>query len=121
MIVRGAPLIGATAAYGLALALRDDPSDAGLEAAGAALLATSGRLSVVRREVVAIGMKGPLVASRMNRARLTFENLTVKVATPGGLGSGVILNADGYAVTNAHVIQGETNLRVTVWLPLPIV
>ncbi|MHC5008375.1 MAG: trypsin-like peptidase domain-containing protein, partial [Planctomycetota bacterium] len=43
----------------------------------------------------------------------------VKVATPGGLGSGVILNADGYAVTNAHVIQGETNLRVTVWLPLP--
>ncbi|MHC4081742.1 MAG: S1C family serine protease [Planctomycetota bacterium] len=43
----------------------------------------------------------------------------IKVATPGGLGSGVILNADGYAVTNAHVIQGETNLRVTVWLPLP--
>ncbi|MHC4826094.1 MAG: hypothetical protein ACYTEY_06000, partial [Planctomycetota bacterium] len=35
----------------------------------------------------------------------------IKVATPGGLGSGVILNADGYAVTNAHVIQGETNLR----------
>ena len=27
MIVRGAPLIGATAAYGLALALRRDPSD----------------------------------------------------------------------------------------------
>ena len=43
----------------------------------------------------------------------------VKVSTPAGLGSGVILNADGYAVTNAHVIQGETNLRVTVWLPLP--
>ena len=30
MQVRGAPLIGATAAYGLALALRDDPSDASL-------------------------------------------------------------------------------------------
>jgi serine protease Do len=43
----------------------------------------------------------------------------IKVATPGGLGSGVILNADGHAVTNAHVIQGETNLRVTVWIPLP--
>jgi serine protease Do len=43
----------------------------------------------------------------------------IKVATPGGVGSGVILNADGYAVTNAHVIQGETNLRVTVWIPLP--
>lgn len=32
MQVRGAPLIGATAAYGLALALRDDPSDISLEA-----------------------------------------------------------------------------------------
>jgi methylthioribose-1-phosphate isomerase len=31
MIVRGAPLIGATAAYGLALALRRDSSDVGLE------------------------------------------------------------------------------------------
>jgi methylthioribose-1-phosphate isomerase len=30
MVVRGAPLIGATAAYGLALALRADPTDAGL-------------------------------------------------------------------------------------------
>ncbi len=33
MVVRGAPLIGATAAYGLALAMRDDPSDGGLAAA----------------------------------------------------------------------------------------
>ena len=41
----------------------------------------------------------------------------IKVATPGGLGSGVIINAAGFAITNAHVIQGETNLRVTVWIP----
>ncbi len=40
MQVRGAPLIGATAAYGLALALREDGSDAGLEAAAGTLLAT---------------------------------------------------------------------------------
>ncbi len=39
MLVRGAPLIGATAAYGLALALRADPSDAGLAAAHARLFA----------------------------------------------------------------------------------
>jgi methylthioribose-1-phosphate isomerase len=31
MMVRGAPLIGASAAYGLAMALRDDPSDENLE------------------------------------------------------------------------------------------
>jgi len=33
MLVRGAPLIGATAAYGFALAMRRDPSDRGMEAA----------------------------------------------------------------------------------------
>ncbi len=40
MQVRGAPLIGATAAYGLWLALRADASDENLERAYAALLAT---------------------------------------------------------------------------------
>jgi methylthioribose-1-phosphate isomerase len=40
MLVRGAPLIGATAAYGLWLGLRADPSDAALRDAGATLLAT---------------------------------------------------------------------------------
>jgi len=40
MWVRGAPLIGATAAYGLALAMREDPSDAALDAARDRLAAT---------------------------------------------------------------------------------
>lgn len=40
MWVRGAPLIGATAAYGLALQCRRDPGDAALQAAAAALAAT---------------------------------------------------------------------------------
>ncbi len=40
MLVRGAPLIGATAAYGLCLGLRADPSDAALEATATLLAAT---------------------------------------------------------------------------------
>ena len=40
MLVRGAPLIGATAAYGVCLALRQDPSDAALASACNALAAT---------------------------------------------------------------------------------
>lgn len=40
MQVRGAPLIGATAAYGIALAMQDDPSDANLPAAVEVLGAT---------------------------------------------------------------------------------
>lgn len=40
MVVRGAPLIGATAAYGVALAMRADAADPALEAALALLAAT---------------------------------------------------------------------------------
>ncbi|HVZ91275.1 MAG TPA: S-methyl-5-thioribose-1-phosphate isomerase [Rhizomicrobium sp.] len=40
MVVRGAPLIGVTAAYGVALAMRDDPGDAALERACELLLET---------------------------------------------------------------------------------
>ena len=40
MVVRGAPLIGATAAYGVALAMRSDPSDDSLERAIGILRAT---------------------------------------------------------------------------------
>ena len=40
MVVRGAPLIGATAAYGMCLGLRKDPGDAALAAVRERLLAT---------------------------------------------------------------------------------
>jgi methylthioribose-1-phosphate isomerase len=40
MLVRGAPLIGATAAYGVALAMRSDSSDTALELACETLIAT---------------------------------------------------------------------------------
>jgi methylthioribose-1-phosphate isomerase len=40
MVIRGAPLIGATAAYGICLALRADASDEALERAYATLVAT---------------------------------------------------------------------------------
>ena len=40
MLVRGAPLIGATAAYGVALAMRSDNSDAALDQACKLLIAT---------------------------------------------------------------------------------
>ena len=41
----------------------------------------------------------------------------VKISTPSGLGSGVIIDKDGHAITNAHVVQGEQKLKATVWFP----
>ena len=39
----------------------------------------------------------------------------VQVRTPSGLGSGFIINADGFLMTNFHVIEGETQISVEVY------
>lgn len=44
-----------------------------------------------------------------------FGEAVIMVSTPSGLGSGFIIHPDGYAITNAHVIQGETRIRATVF------
>ncbi|MGF1526059.1 MAG: S-methyl-5-thioribose-1-phosphate isomerase [Candidatus Competibacterales bacterium] len=89
MEVRGAPLIGATAAYGLALALADDPSDKSLDAATAQLIATRPTAVNLRWAVEAMGrhLKEVAVDDRSAEARRWAAELCDRdVATNRAIG-----------------------------------
>ncbi len=82
MVVRGAPLIGVAGAYGLALALRDDPSDAGLARAYDTLHATrptavnlAWALNAVRAEVQPLPAARRAEAAWRLAARLADEDV----------------------------------------------
>jgi methylthioribose-1-phosphate isomerase len=77
MTVRGAPLIGATAAFGVALGLRTDPSDRGLASAVARLIAsrpTAVNLAWAARAVAAAVEKLP-AAERFEAALFEAQRI----------------------------------------------
>ena len=99
MQVRGAPLIGATAGYGMALAMRADPSDDGLRAAYDRLMAT--RPTAVNLRWALDDMKARLSllapgdradAAYARAAEICDEDVAINRAI-GGYGLGLIETA----------------------------
>jgi methylthioribose-1-phosphate isomerase len=89
MVIRGAPLIGATAAYGVCLALRDDGSDEALERTYATLLATRPtaiNLKWALDEMMAAVRNGPRAERSAVAYRRAAEICDEDVAINTGIG-----------------------------------
>jgi methylthioribose-1-phosphate isomerase len=99
MHVRGAPLIGATAAYGICLALRDDASDAALDSACAVLAATRPTainlrwaLDDMRRLLAPLAPERRLAAAYRRAAAICDEDVAINRAI-GSHGGALIRDA----------------------------
>jgi len=61
----------------------------------------------------------PLKALPVKELVHRFGEAVISIETPSGKGSGFILNDEGYAVTNHHVIDGETRISAILYQNTP--
>jgi methylthioribose-1-phosphate isomerase len=101
MVVRGAPLIGATAAYGMALAVREDSSDRALAAARERLARTRptavnlrGALDAMIAEMAPLRPEARVDAAYRTAARLCDEDVAMCAAI-GDVGLAIIRERAG--------------------------
>ena len=111
MVIRGAPLIGATAGYGMALAVREDASDEGLERAYATLLATRPTAINLRwalDEIIAVIRNRPRAERTAVAYRRAAEICEEDVAINTGIGQ------SGLPLIEAIAAKKQRGERVNV-------
>jgi serine protease Do len=62
---------------------------------------------------------GPLKPAPVKELVQRYGEAVISIETPSGKGSGFLINDDGYAITNDHVIQGETRISAILYLNVP--
>jgi serine protease Do len=62
---------------------------------------------------------GTLKSAPVQELVQKYGEAVISIETPSGKGSGFIINDDGYAITNDHVIQGETRIAAILYLNVP--
>jgi serine protease Do len=60
-------------------------------------------------------MKPSPVMELVNR----FGEAVISIETPSAKGSGFIINKEGYAITNDHVVQGESRVSAILYMNVP--
>jgi serine protease Do len=94
-------------------AIRDEAPAAPQVTLAAAALPAAGEPVVTPSDALYRTARLEKTTIEKNVAR--FGEAVVMVATPAGMGSGFLINKDGYLITNYHVIAHETLIRTTVF------
>lgn len=120
MQVRGAPLIGATAAYGMVLAVAEDPSDESIAAAAATLAATrptavnlAWALGEMRRTLAGLPLAARLAAALARAGAIADEDVAINRAI--GEHGLTLIRAAFVAKTAAEPVQILTHCNAG-WL-----
>ena len=146
MLVRGAPLIGATAAYGMALAVRDDRSDSGISRAYEMLIATrptainlkwaldemvravrpaapSGRAQVAYARAAEIAEEDVTINREIGRHGLALIEAIAVTKAPGAAvnilthcNAGWLATVDLGTATSPIYQAHESGLKIHVWV-----